>query len=64
MPDMKCPVCGCVLDFAEVYDGSVDNEKREEEWYSCCPKCKKEYHWTAVFIFKEVKDFREVKEGE
>ena len=64
MPEMKCPVCGCVIDYAEAYDGDLDNEKREEEWYGRCPKCKKEYHWTAVFTFKEVKNFHEVKEDE
>lgn len=64
LPEMKCPVCDCVIDFAEAYDGDLDNEKREEEWYGRCPKCKKEYHWTAVFTFKEVKNFHEVKEDE
>lgn len=64
MPEMKCPVCGCVIDYAEAYDGDLDNDKREEEWCGHCPKCKKGYHWTAVFIFKEVKNFYEVKEDE
>lgn len=62
MPEMKCPICGIVLTYNEVYDGCIDNETHEDEWYGTCPKCNKEYHWTAVFVFKEVKDFGEVKE--
>lgn len=62
MPEMKCPVCDVVLELNEVYDGLFDNEKREEEWYGHCPKCKKEYHWTCVFVFKSIVDFGEVKE--
>lgn len=62
MPEMKCPVCGKVLTRVEFYDGYFDDEKHEEEWYGTCSKCNKDYHWTAVFLFKEVKDFGEVKD--
>ena len=62
MPEMKCPVCGKVLTRVEVYDGYFDEEKHEEEWYGTCSKCNKEYRWTAVYVFKDVVDFGEVKE--
>lgn len=41
MPEMKCPVCGLVLEPLEVYNGYCDDTKHEEEWYSRCPKCSK-----------------------
>ena len=64
MHEMKCPVCNLVLEPQEFYDCYYDSEKREEEWYGCCPKCDKEYRWTVVFIYKDVVDFGEVKEDE
>lgn len=64
MPEMKCPVCGLVLEPLEVYNGYCDDTKYEEEWYSRCPKCSKQYHWTHVFIYKDTVDFGEVKEDE
>lgn len=64
MPEMKCPVCGLGLEVDEVYDGYYDSEKREENWYSHCPKCGKSYHWTNVFVYKDTVDFGEVKEDE
>lgn len=64
MPDMKCPVCGLVLEPQEVYDGYCGREKHGEEWYGRCPKCGKEYHWTAVFVYKDVVGFREMTEDE
>ena len=64
MPEMKCPVCGLVLEVDEIYDDDFDNEKREENWYGHCPKCGKEYHWTHIFAYKDTVDFGEVKEDE
>ena len=64
MPEMKCPVCGLVLEVDEIYDAVYDNEKREEYWYGHCPKCGKDYHWTNVFAYKDTVDFGEVKEDE
>lgn len=62
MPEMKCPICGIVLEADEVYDGIVDDKYKEEEWYGHCPNCGKHYHWTVVFVYKDVTDFGEVKE--
>lgn len=64
MPEMKCPVCGLELEVDEVYDGYYDSEKHEDNWYGHCPKCGKKYYWTAVFVYKDVVDFGEVKEDE
>ena len=64
MPEMKCPVCGLVLEVDEIYDYNFDNEKREEYWYGHCPKCGKDYHWTNVFVYIDTVDFGEVKEDE
>lgn len=64
MPEMKCPVCGLVLEVDEIYDGNFDTEKREENWYGHCPKCGKEYRWTHIFIYEDTVDFEEVKEDE
>lgn len=64
MPEMKCPVCGLVLEPQEVYDGHYDSEAHEEEWYGRCPKCGKQYCWTVVFVYKEVKNFHEDEEDE
>lgn len=64
MPEMKCPVCGLALEPQEVYDGRYTNEKHEEQWWGRCPKCKKQYCWTVVFVYEEVKNFHEEKEGE
>ena len=64
MHEIKCPVCDLVLESYKVYDGYYDDEKHEEEWYGYCPKCGKEYHWTIVFVYKDVVDFGEVREGE
>ena len=64
MPEMKCPVCGLVLEVDEIYDDIYDKEKREENWYGHCPKCGKNYHWTNVFAYKDTVDFGEVKEDE
>lgn len=62
MPEMKCPICGIVLEADEVYDGMTDDKYREEEWYGHCPKCGKDYRWTLVFVYKDVTDFGEVKD--
>jgi len=64
MPEMKRPVCGLVLEPQEIYNGYCDSKTHEEEWYGRCPKCGKEYHWTLVFIYKDVVDFGEVKKDE
>ena len=64
MPEMKCPVCGVVLEVDEIYDDKFVDGKREEEWDGHCPKCKKQYRWICVFVFKSVVDFGEVKENE
>ena len=62
MPEMKCPICGIVLEADEIYDGIVDDKHKEEEWFGHCPQCGKHYHWTLVFVYKDVTDFGEVEE--
>lgn len=62
MPEMKCPVCGAKLEVDEIYDGLIDNEVREEEWYGHCPKCKKQYHWTHTFKYAETSEVEEVED--
>lgn len=64
MPEMKCPVCGLVLEPRGTCDGYCDGKTHEEQWWGRCPKCRKQYCWTVVFVYKEVKNFHEEKEDE
>ena len=63
MNERACPVCDVELITDEVFDGSIDIDEREEEWFGYCPECGRHYHWIEVYTYKETKNF-EVYVGE
>ena len=43
MDNIKCPNCGAVLTFVEVYDELYGDDCHTERCYYCCPQCEKDY---------------------
>ena len=64
MKEMNCPFCNAELEVDEIYDGMIDREHHEEEWYGHCPKCKKRFRWTHIFTYESTKDFEEIPKDE
>lgn len=57
MNERTCSVCNAELVIDEVYDGDVEINVREEEWFGHCPQCGQYYRWTEVYTYKETKNF-------
>lgn len=57
----SCPHCGCTLTFFEHYDCYDTEDKVLCFANGYCPKCRREYRWTDVYILNYFGELEEVE---
>ena len=60
--DMKCPICGSLLEEDVAYDGWFDGNTYSEDVEGHCPSCARQYRWTNNYVYKDTTEFKEVRE--
>lgn len=61
--ELKCPKCGGMIDYDDIYDSSSGENYRIDYCVGHCIECDAEFQWQEKFktIFEGVEKFEEVK---